>query len=373
MRASMQSAGTAAHAAAGARRWLVALVAGLATVPAGAAGPVAPGGAAADDTQEVRRQPSWPAATRQRADELVAAWLGSIADPAARARGAEAWTASSPATDLLDAAMAATGAVDPRAAAAAASVDDRRGLADLAWLGESSVAPFERDTLRAWIGRELVRRDRFDEALPVLASVDPVAAVDPAAVLFHSAACQHWLLDSQVAITTLDRLLERAGEIPLRYERVARLLRADMAGLEDESLDHIARRMRDVTRRLGLGRAGARTRAVQDGVIESLDKLIARLEQEQQSQSGGGGGAGSGSGSGQGGQPMDDSRPAGGKGPGEVTRKDLEAGEGWGQLPPHKREEALQQIGREYPAHYREAIEQYFKRLAAGEEQPPSR
>ena len=31
---------------------------------------------------------------------------------------------------------------------------------------------------------------------------------------------------------------------------------------------------------------------------------------------------------------------------------------------------ALQQIGREYPAHYREAIEQYFKRLATGEQTP---
>jgi hypothetical protein len=132
--------------------------------------------------------------------------------------------------------------------------------------------------------------------------------------------------------------------------------------------------MRDVTRRLDLGRPGPRTRQVQDGVIESLDKLIAKLQKEQDSQNSGSGGAGSsGGGQGQGGRPMDDSRIAGGKGPGEVTRKDIGDGDGWGQLPPHKREEALQQIGREYPAHYREAIEQYFKRLAAGEEPAPSR
>ena len=64
---------------------------------------------------------------------------------------------------------------------------------------------------------------------------------------------------------------------------------------------------------------------------------------------------------------MQDSRPAGGKGPGEVTRRELGDGEGWGDLPPHKREEALQQITREFPAHYREVIEQYFKRLATEE------
>ena len=45
---------------------------------------------------------------------------------------------------------------------------------------------------------------------------------------------------------------------------MARLLRADLTALEDESLDHIARRMRDITRRLDLGRAGPKTLAVQD-------------------------------------------------------------------------------------------------------------
>ena len=143
---------------------------------------------------------------------------------------------------------------------------------------------------------------------------------------------------------------------------------ADMAALEDESLDHIARRMRDITRRLGLGRAGPVTRGVQDGVIESLDKLIAKLEEQQDQASGGGGSAGSGN---QGeGKPMEDSRVAGARGAGEVTRRDLGDGEGWGNLPPHERERALQQIGREFPPHYREAIEQYFKRLAAGEQTP---
>lgn len=64
---------------------------------------------------------------------------------------------------------------------------------------------------------------------------------------------------------------------------------------------------------------------------------------------------------------MEDSMPAGGKGPGEVAKKDVGNGDGWGDLPPRKRDEALQQIGREFPPHYREAIEQYFKRLASGE------
>jgi tetratricopeptide (TPR) repeat protein len=279
-----------------------------------------------------------------------------VCDPAARA-------------DLLDAVLESVVEVDPRAAPLRDAVVKQADHADAAaWLGDPQTASFEREAVSLWVGRELVRQDRFDEALPFLARLDVDAAVDPAALLFHRAACQHWLLDAEGAIDSLDRLLEREGQIPTRYERVARLLRADAAALEAESLDHIARRMRDVTRRLDLGKAGPGTRTVQDGVIESLDKLIKKLEDQQQQQQQGGGGAGGASGQGGEGRPMDDSRIAGGKGAGDVQKRDIGGQDGWGNLPPHQREEALQQIGREFPPHYREAIEQYFKRLAAGGE-----
>jgi hypothetical protein len=55
----------------------------------------------------------------------------------------------------------------------------------------------------------------------------------------------------------------------------------------------------------------------------------------------------------------------GGRGPGNVTKKDIGSGSGWGNLPPKEREEAMQQIGRDFPSHYRDVIEQYFRRLAA--------
>ena len=38
---------------------------------------------------------------------------------------------------------------------------------------------------------------------------------------------------------------------------------------------------------------------------------------------------------------------------------------GWGNLPEKDREKALQDIGRDFPSHYREVIEEYFRRLAA--------
>lgn len=62
--------------------------------------------------------------------------------------------------------------------------------------------------------------------------------------------------------------------------------------------------------------------------------------------------------------PMQDSTPAEHKGPGNVDSKAIGKKEGWGNLPPKERQEVLQQIGRDLPAHFRETIEEYFKRLA---------
>jgi hypothetical protein len=36
-------------------------------------------------------------------------------------------------------------------------------------------------------------------------------------------------------------------------------------------------------------------------------------------------------------------------------------------MPDKDRERALQEVGREFPSHYREVIEEYFRRLAAEE------
>jgi hypothetical protein len=337
-----------------------------------AAIPLAHAGPAGDD---FARELSWapPAVATVRAEALD--WLADrVADDPAGAvlveRGRAVWAAREPAAgfDLLDAVLETLALGEPRLAEVWEMVGGP--ATDEPWLDDPAIAGFERDAVRLWLGRQLVRHERFDDALPLLVGLDVADVVDPAALLFHRAACLHWLLQTDEAIDTLDQLLERADDIPVRYERLARLLRADMAALEDDSLDHVARRMRDVTRRLGLGRPGGDTRRVQEGVIASLDKMIKDLEdqqQQQQQQQGGGGGGGAG---GQGGAaaPLDESRLAGGRGPGEVKNRSFDQDGSWGDLPPKDREESLQQIGREFPPHYREAIEQYFKRLATGGE-----
>ncbi len=68
---------------------------------------------------------------------------------------------------------------------------------------------------------------------------------------------------------------------------------------------------------------------------------------------------------------MQDSKIAELKAPMQVDRRDIGNKSGWGDLPPKEREQALQQIGREFPAHYRELVEQYFRELANEQTPPP--
>ena len=120
--------------------------------------------------------------------------------------------------------------------------------------------------------------------------------------------------------------------------------------------------MNDIRRRLALARAGKVVRDQEDTVVAKLEKMIEELEkqrqerQRQQQQAG--------RGSRQPNQPMQDSNPAQLKGPGDVDPKNIGKRDGWGNLPPKERQEVLQQIGRELPAHFRETIEEYFRRLA---------
>jgi hypothetical protein len=66
-------------------------------------------------------------------------------------------------------------------------------------------------------------------------------------------------------------------------------------------------------------------------------------------------------------KPAEDSMPLQGKGPGNVDQKKIGNSAGWGNLPPKERENALQQMSEDLPAHFREIIEEYFRKLARDE------
>ena len=207
-----------------------------------------------------------------------------------------------------------------------------------------------------------MQQSLFDEALEQLAGLNPGDVVAPAELLFYQGVVYYRTLNQAEGLKAIDALLDGAEASPRRYVAVARLMEVDLGTLQPDTLDHIARRMENIGQQLDLGRGGPKVRKIQDGVIESLDKLIKKLEDEQRTNSS----------NGQRNQlrpasPPTTARSASGRGPGQVDKRKFNAKGGWGNLPPKEREEAVQQIGRDFPSHYRDVIEQYFRRLAAEE------
>jgi hypothetical protein len=267
---------------------------------------------------------------------------------------------------LLELVAATLSGGDPRARALTDVCSGPRSgvaLPDVEWLADEETAPFARDNLRLVYGRWLVQQMLYDEALEQLAELEADRVVDPAALLFYQGVVHHRMLHRDDGLAAITRLLENETALPRRYASLAPLIQADLESLEEESLDHIARRMEDIRRRLDLGRAGKKVREVEDGVIASLDKLIDQMDQAQQAAAAAAGQSGR-----QGTRPMTplpDSRPMELKGPGDVVDKPIGEGHDWGNLPPRERQEALQQISKAFPAHYRDMIEQFFRTLAS--------
>lgn len=286
--------------------------------------------------------------------------------PDRQAAARQAWRNSEADDELLDRLAASIAKADYRAAELidyCSGISKPGVLAEFSWLADSDTPILVRNNLRLYLARWLVQQGYYDEAIAWTEGLSTEDVVSPEALLFYRAIAFHRLVQPDKADTALARLLQREDDLPARYQKLADLMRQDLSGLKDESLDHIARRMEDVRRRLAQGRSGSQVQKVEDGVIESLDKLIKDAEdQMQKSQQ-----AAANSGSQQGGQPMQDSQIAELKAPGKVEPRDVGRSSGWGNISEKDREKAMQEIGREFPSHYREVIEEYFRRLAAEE------
>ena len=232
-------------------------------------------------------------------------------------------------------------------------------------LANGSIPAWLRADLQLICCRYMVHHGLYDEALQRLLPLAQEPTSDPATWLFCTGVCQHHLMQRTACLETLEKLLERETELPSRYAITARLMQADIKPYKEDSLDEIARLMNDVERRLTLGRAGKTVQDKEQAIVDKLDKMIDKLEQQQQQQQQQQKNAGKAPKPNQGGQPKEDSQLADQKGPGEVDQKDIGNGSGWGNLPPAQRQEALQNITKDLPSHFREVIEAYFKRLAS--------
>jgi tetratricopeptide (TPR) repeat protein len=299
--------------------------------------------------------------------QRIEAWMQSQAKNADAVAAAFAtWTESASAAPdrLLVTALATAGRVDEELARIVRDLEQgdlSRFSAVAEYLERPDLDPFLATNLRALAGRTLAERRWYDEALEMYQSVDLKLTIDPAAVLFFRAVAAQGLLKFDEALDALDQLLNRTERVPMRYSTTAVLMQEELSRLKEKSLAEIARLMSDSERRLDLGRAGERVQGVQERIIADLDELIKKLEAQQ---GGGGGGSGSSSNSNESSNPADDSSVKGSTAPGETDKKKFSKEGQWGDMPDKQQAEAKNLINRNFPSHYRQAIETYFKKLA---------
>jgi len=330
----------------------------LASIAAAASAPAQP-------AETPAKLSSWQAPNAEQVRAQLAAWLDQRkADAAVRTKVEQLWAGSERVVgvELLQRVVLSFAVADENArklVELCSSAKSPPSPAPQPWLADPKTPAWMARNLRLWYGRWLAQQRLFDEALEQLEGLQPDDVVDPASLLFYQGIVYHRLLNRDAGMEAITRLLDGSDHFPRRYATVARLIEADLKDLKEDSLDHIARRMEDIERRLDLGRGGPKVRKLQDGVIKSLDKLIEELEAAQQQQTA------AAAGNLQPSSPAKDSVPMGGKGSGVVTKRDIGHRSGWGHVPPKQREEALQQIGRDFPGHYRDIIEQYFRTLAS--------
>ena len=235
----------------------------------------------------------------------------------------------------------------------------RLGDAELtdAWLGEKEVPRLLREHLQLWIAQGWIQQGRTTQAHALLEAIAPDKLLDPVSYAFALGVIYHQRADKKEGLRMLQWLHEHEDTVPQRYQVLAELMYDDLQQLEEGSLDDISRRMKQIRQQLHLGRTGEGVLRTEDEVIRMLDKLIEEESKKQADQA-------SAVASGAPLRPAEESRPLGGKGPGQVTKKQLGQSTGWGDLPPKEREQAMQEISRAFPAHYREVIEAYFRELA---------
>jgi hypothetical protein len=249
---------------------------------------------------------------------------------------------------------------------------------------------FFRANLGLIYARALINRRVYEEALDTLKLFSADQMMDPAAYLFHRAVCEHALQRKAEATKSIVRLLDEGSAIsPERYKTVAALMLVDMVSWKDKDLGDIARKMENIERRLDIARGGPETHRQQREVLNRLDEIIKKLEnqdknkkkivdgppgdgppsdgQGEQCPDGGqkpGQGQGPPKGTDPSKSPAQDSANAGGSSTGNVDQakfKKLVAD--WGRLPPADQRRALQELVQGMPPRHREAIVNYFQNL----------
>jgi hypothetical protein len=236
-------------------------------------------------------------------------------------------------------------------------------------LGESNTTQYLYNSLRMYLALKLVQGRFYSDAIKILEDIKPENCINPSELFIAKAIIYNSLSLHKEGIKSIKdfRELEKTGvTISRRHSELAKLLEYEMKDddKEDDNPQEIAKKMDNARRILGKGDPGKEAQETEDDILKSLEKLIEKIEEQaKKSQQDGD----SDSESLQSNNPGQDEKIMRGKAPGNVDRKEFDQNaNGWGAMPPKDREAALSKIEREFPSHYRDIIESYFREMANG-------
>jgi Skp family chaperone for outer membrane proteins len=216
--------------------------------------------------------------------------------------------------------------------------------------------------LQQYLAMRLIQGRFYEEAGKVLNECSGQEGSGSAAFWIMKAVTAYQLGSSEKTAAALEQfhsVLQRsdtAAAVPRRYTEIAKLLQNETQQKQNEG-EQIAKQMNNVRRKLGKGKTGDDTQKSEKDILQSLDKLIEKIEKQSQQANGEMQGR-------QGNNPAQDSFRLGQKAPGNVDRRDFSSDADWGSLPPKERDDALLKIEKDFPPFYRDIIEQYFRELA---------
>jgi hypothetical protein len=317
-------------------------------------------------------------ASRDAAKADALAWLKTTGkmDDKTMTQFTAIWAADEPVLDQVTSTIALGNADAAKLLADARDPNTSAPTAVPNLIKDAKQPAFLRANLALAYAKALSSRRVYEEGLEALKTVKVEQVVDPSSYLFHKAVAEHELMMRQDADDTILRLLDDVLDAPERHKMVAALMHFDMQSWKEKDLGWIARKMNNIERRLDLTRGGPKTQKMQKEVVMRLDEIIKQLEKQGQGQgSGANGGQCPDGGSPDGNpsnnikssNPMKDSKPGTGTGPGNIDPKKLkEMAEVWGKLPERERAKAMVELTKDLPPRYRDVIETYFKKLAQG-------
>ena len=187
---------------------------------------------------------------------------------------------------------------------------------------------------------------------------------------FYLAVCYGQMREKEKAIVAANTFMKDYVDAPERYRRAMEQMKNELMQEWESPLYDLAGRMTQVGRKIEKGETGNDTQGKQNEIVDILNELIKKAEQQEgkgKDNNGGGGGPPRGNQAPNG--PAGQSRlPNGGDGSAKDLRgkQRAKAGEKWGEMRDKERDEVLQALKEKFPGRYRELQEQYDRAVAEG-------